>query len=748
MKMKLKSLSAFLTVIILTTAAACSQNTAEYSGGTYEHLSGAVKLSESSETDEFTLVAENDKLQLLMDKANVTFAILHKETGCIWYTNPIDRWNDAGAKAKVKQEMSSSFIVNYITERLMSDSAASFTYCVKDGNYKIVPVKAGVRVEFTFPKEGFVIPLELTLKGDSLSCRIPVSEIKETGENRLSGIDLFPYFDAGGSGDEGYVLLPDGCGALLDFNNGKYMYNQYSEKVYGRDPNFDLNRSNEVKQSVHLPVFGIKNNGKGLLAVITDGSAAAYVKANAAGKDSSYTNVYFSFELLSSDTYILGETVGSRVKLTQIIQEGYTDYKNIEVRYFFLTNGNDYDDMALRYKQYLVEEGGVSKRQVSSVPLFVETLGAIEKKEPILGIPFTVTKALTDYAEAVSMLEAFQKAGVSDLALIYNKWDKASVEERPPSRLSLISKMGGAKAFDRLQEFCRENHIGFFPNIELQKVRKWGNGYSAIFHAAKTISGNHVRVYSYDMATRFKEKTDFYWLLSPLFFEKLRGSLSVQLGRLNIDAAAMGSAGNMLYSDFRSDTHTRQDSLNELVGLVNTLRNSLGAVMIRGGDDYLLPYADCVVDVPSDASAFDATDRSVPFMQIVLSGLWNYAYTPVNLSPDPDEAVLTVAETGAMLHCYILDSSAIGELRTTSYTYLYSADKALWIPRAAQMYERLSPLMQKVKGKGIVNHETKQKGVTLTEYENGVCVIVNKTDTPVKIDGIDIPAKDFVVYQR
>jgi len=42
-------------------------------------------------------------------------------------------------------------------------------------------------------------------------------------------------------------------------------------------------------------------------------------------------------------------------------------------------------------------------------------------------------------------------------------------------------------------------------------------------------------------------------------------------------------------------------------------------------NDFALPYADFVTDVPGDFSRYDVLDETVPFLQMVYSGLTGYA---------------------------------------------------------------------------------------------------------------------------
>ena len=44
----------------------------------------------------------------------------------------------------------------------------------------------------------------------------------------------------------------------------------------------------------------------------------------------------------------------------------------------------------------------------------------------------------------------------------------------------------------------------------------------------------------------------------------------------------------------------------------------------------------------------------------------------------------------------------------------------------------------------IVSYE-EADGVSRTEFENGAVILVNRTEQPVTADGVEVPARDYVV---
>lgn len=84
----------------------------------------------------------------------------------------------------------------------------------------------------------------------------------------MAGLAVLPYFGSGTAKDDGYLLIPDGSGALVEFGTDKSAFKTYSQPVYGSDPAYAGDMDTSRKQPIRLPVFGIQRNGSAFLAEI------------------------------------------------------------------------------------------------------------------------------------------------------------------------------------------------------------------------------------------------------------------------------------------------------------------------------------------------------------------------------------------------------------------------------------------------------------------------------------------------
>ncbi|NCU27531.1 hypothetical protein EOM86_12585, partial [Candidatus Nomurabacteria bacterium] len=140
----------------------------------------------------------------------------------------------------------------------------------------------------------FVIPLEYSLKGTSLVVGLNTADLEYESSMPIHQIKLLQYFHAGSHEDKGYILVPDGSGSLIYFNNGKTNATPFSMKIYGQDHGSKLLQNNQVDEAARLPVFGIRNGGTSVFAQFEEGESLGGIDAYISRMRTSYNNAYFT----------------------------------------------------------------------------------------------------------------------------------------------------------------------------------------------------------------------------------------------------------------------------------------------------------------------------------------------------------------------------------------------------------------------------------------------------------------------
>lgn len=166
--------------------------------------------------EQVTLDTENMSLTYMVAEDQLT--LMDKASGAVWYNIPPDAEDDTVAQGSIKKEMKSSLIVSFIDEKNNNFTANSQTSCISRSTNKVFKTANGILVEYDFSrtKEQFMIPVLYTLGSNHFSAEILFDQINEYGNNKICDIKLLPYFGAGKTGEDGFLLVPDGSGAIVN----------------------------------------------------------------------------------------------------------------------------------------------------------------------------------------------------------------------------------------------------------------------------------------------------------------------------------------------------------------------------------------------------------------------------------------------------------------------------------------------------------------------------------------------------
>lgn len=95
-------------------------------------------------------VAENERLRLFVDESTGAIAVLNKETGETWYSNPPEQGKDPLASGVNKANLSSQLKIDYYNNFGQVNSINTFTDSVSHKQIKFEPIPSGVRVTYQF----------------------------------------------------------------------------------------------------------------------------------------------------------------------------------------------------------------------------------------------------------------------------------------------------------------------------------------------------------------------------------------------------------------------------------------------------------------------------------------------------------------------------------------------------------------------------------------------------------------------
>lgn len=714
----------------------------------------------------YTYLAMENEREAFYINEDGNFGILDKRTGKWFQSIPSeeDREADPIAKAVSKMRLGSDYQIIFIDQKGATSAKNTLAAAVNDGNVSLTATEEGLKVWYYVEDAGVTFSVLYQLTEDGFTVTIPFEDFTEpiyegrTAKDKeyvsywgIRDISVLPYFKAAGPEEEGYIMIPDGSGALINFNNQKSSYGAYSQEVYGRDPALPLTQVGATVKSVTMPVFGASFGDHGYFAIAESGEASAVINAMTSGSETSYNNAYVTFHYRQTMTasrtvasaYGTNNTLGTTVTVDNNAATPY-----YRIRYCLLDETSaDYVGMAECYRDYLVSNGLLKKESANDSPLYLTLYGGIEDTDYFLGIPYQSVTKLTTYKEAKEILEELFLGGVDQMAVRYCGWQKEGLEAVIPAKIKFESKLGGKNDFNALMDYGSNNGIRIFPDLDYLNFYQSGNGYSIHKDAVLAATNDTSYQYTYNLNTGAKQDTHRWQLLSPRLSSEAFSKLLSGKGNLDTDNISLGAVGSMVYSDFntRSLMH-RDDTVSIWSDMVQNAADSFEGVMVETGNIYAAMYADYIINVTSESTHFDLADDSVPFYQITLHGYVSYGTEPINLTADPGKAFLKALETGSNLNFSLIYGDTY-ELVETRYNSLYNAGYHDWKDTIQEYYSAAKTVLSVVAGSEITGHTQVADNVYRTEYGEAGVVYVNYGKRDVTVEGITVAAGGYVFLE-
>ncbi len=681
--------------------------------------------------------AENESFILLVDDRLGNLGIKNKSTGYIWWSSPLGATQDTIATPLIVNELRSSNVLRYgIPSRRTSNNLLRSG--TDDCEISVSDIAGGVRVTYDYKKTGFRLPVEYTLDGDCLKASLKVSDIQEPEDEKIATeVTIMGSFGAGSDTEDGEFVIPDGSGALVRFNNDRTMdMNAYQQRIYGPDVTAVPTSRGAVTEQIYLPVYGIIKGDNALLAVAAEGDSDAYLSAQVSKQSNSSFNLCnFTFILRGTDIFYMS---GNNSDKLTVFERGGIKSDDIEVRYYPISGKNlDFTDVAARYRQYLIDEKGITpKSAAGDAPMCVDLYGGTQKKKPVLGIPVTMKQDVTTYSEALDILTELKNNGVDDMAVTYNNWTTAGIKRHIDKKASPSGTLGGSKDFGRLTEFISDSGYEFYPAADNNCFYS-GGGYNSINATCVRISGAYSRIVSYDRAygipNGFKDNMS---LLSPDYFTEVCGGIAESYSSAGLSGASVSGMASALYGDYGKKDISRYKAMELAMEGFDKLSSTLDDGMTAdGANAYALPYVSRISGIPLNSSRFDIFNEDIPFYQAVMHGLIPYSGTAVNGSPDTDSLLLMSAATGSLLS-YDMLYGETSKLKDTDLDVYFYANHENWTSPAAEEYKLLKPLLAKVSDSYIVSYKTSADGkIITTGFSDGTTVTTDLDAGTFSYDG-------------
>lgn len=679
-----------------------------------------------------TDIFENDNYVMNLDEDTLGITLKDKKTSYV-YESVVE---DENSNQSWKGFLSSGISVELCTSKaampervdlIKGNAKKTFTY-----------YENGFDVAIEYPSYDFHIGLEVRLKEDGFSASVKKDSIKEGEDYKLSAVYLYPLFGATkGAEKEGYILIPEGAGALIDLkdNHGKYK-TPYAKKIYGSNAGIEAPGESYYNQpavveleKITAPVFGMvyTKSKQGFLGVAEDGQYNAEILAYPNGVMTDYNWVTARFNY--REIYTMQTAASSGVPTFE--KKPYM--RDISISYKTV-NGDqaDYTGLAKVYQQYLVQKGDLQKQE-DRFQIKVDFFGADTKKWFIFNqvVPMTTIKDMEE------IIDNMVQSGVKDLLPVYTGWQQKGASLNYGSgKFKVERKLGSQKELYDLAKELKQKDISLVLKQDFLLANP-----KRFYNTAKDIVKGINQMLAEKPTNAYVFPYMYY--LTP---SKTLSFVKQWIGRYEdtaIGNIALSSLPDTLFSYYsggkiytRGDTaEMYEESLKELQDFNISLENP---------NEYLWKYTGKFYDMPLSTSNYSYISKEVPFLPIVLRGYLPYWAQYSNFKANETQYFLKMLEYGAYPN-FLLTKESPNKLRNTNSSYIYTSEYEVLKPTIKNYYESIGSVLRQVEGSGIKSHTYLNDKVVSVLYDNGVNILINYSDSDYKNGEVTVGAMSYQV---
>lgn len=729
-----------VAIIVLVVVLVLNGSQPDVLSGSHDHSDPIPALGEKvNAKDDYVLVAESDTYKLYYYEPRFSVKLENKQTGAVMESTVSDEKLHEDINNTWKGYVQSGIVlsaiigtINTYQVDLLNVENEINTWKTDQGIYAQISFKGNYQFE---------LGVEVSLAGNGLTVRVPEESIKENKEGTyISTVALFPflgytYLDE----QEGYMLVPDGNGALiyLDDKEGRYTTG-FSGLIYGQDDGMTSNakvstlwgRYETVTQSnnVLAPIFGMAHLEDELayLGIVESGDERCSVEVTPNGVMVDYNRCFARF--LLRDVYVQPLTQSNSGTVIEVEKDRL--HSDLVVHYFLLSGDDaNYSGMANLYRDYLLANNKIQKRDLS-YNTRVDFLGT-EREEFLMG---TTAVTMTTVEDVKDILSELRGLGVQNVLSVYRGWQSGGLYNVPITSYKADGNIGGSSALTNLvrSEAQQGNTIYLYNDALTVNARTNSTTYNVMKMVNKRTFKMDVNGQVYDT---------FYYLMPG----RSSGNLDRFVKDINNkdvgNLALAGITGKLFSYSSKGFYYSRTDTMDIYLDAVKAAHENSSLVM-ETPNAYLWEYADAFLDMPLSSSDYLYLDQEIPFLSMVLKGVVPMYSEYVNFEANKTENFLQMVESG-MYPSFYVSAEDSSKLIYTNSNKLYSLEYASYRDTIAEYDAALRALAEKTGGACIIGHERLDNGIVKVTYDNGVKIYVNYTESALSADGLTVDALSY-----
>ncbi len=747
-----------------------------------------VEISEINH-DEYVELYENDNFIFSYKESTMVIAVTDKRNDYTWKSGldnipnrDIDEMNDDAIRNEEEPEYLPKEDRLNTTYTGIANSLVTLEFYDRSNNRKLSSIGKDENVvtdfrqfaddhyvvEVNHREVGVEFNLHIRFTDTGMNLAIPHEEIEEDEDSQLAAFYLMPFMGATGGTKihwdpetedytnrvpnemkPGYVLVPDGPGALIRFRDNDSEILAYEGDIYGEDPSqkatyYSLQNNTIPINDPTMPVYGIAhgNDQNAFVAYAVEGAEYMSIVVQ---PEENMTNYYWSYPRFAYNNQYF-QAYNKRGDGYYTLMET-SNPLNISVNYDFLagdgedgSHSADYVGMAQRYREYLIEAGYLREENRTEVedniPIRLDFIMA-EAKKDVIGYRDEI---LTNVEAVETILTDLSQEGVENINAGLLGWQKGGVTLASPNRTNFNSSIGSRREFEDLISFARSSGITLSFAQDYLKITDGQVGLSR--NVARHASGF------------YNEVTDAGLPITTSYYARPERSVQWMNNQtstfedMGVNAYTIQGISNGVVSDFtgRDNWISRTEARNIYAANISELTDS-GEIAMDKPNAYLWALADSYLQAPVYSSQQLLQTDNVPFLQMVLGSSMDVFAQYSNFSFYEQSDILRMIDYNSYPSFVLTDESA-HLLSDTNLVQYYSTEYDLYKDLILNVYDKVDAALSSVREANWLDREVLAPGVNINRYEldgEEISIIINYTDEAYDYQGTEVAALDYAL---
>lgn len=735
---------------------------------------------EDLEPSEFELLYETENLSYYFREDRDVLAIKDKRNGYLWKTGLDIEFNknlEAACKLvpddqkidclPIEDRLNTTFtgIANSILTIEYYDISSSIRRISSASDAGVTSKLATVnddpshrRLDVRFGTLRIDIKVHIYFDDDGIRYEIRDEEITGEGVGVLAGVMLTPFLGASGGAKlywdperenfrrsvpnptlDGYVLVPDGPGALIRFVDRNTSLTSYNGNIYGEDLTesdyyYGWETSYLPLKSPMMPVFGIAHGNRqaAFVAYATSGGEYMNIIVSPEANLTNYTYAYPRFEYNKLFHQVYNRQGDGYFTLME-----NRNHFDISMRYDFLANDGssdsypaDYVGMALKYRDYLKENDGLPTtiKDKGDIPIRLDFVMS-DIKRSVFGMEDVI---VTTANQVKDILNDVKTLGIAKVTSGLLGWQKGGITNGHPGKTDWTGAIGSQSEFKELSDAAKE--LGYDVSLSQNYVMIHRDQVNYLNTAAKHMNGWYL-----EYRLRDNMPVSLFGYAKPSTSAKWMLDQSRRLAGVGFDSFTVEGITNVLISEYTKESSDVHKTIEMYKESFEQLEDDW-KISSTMPNEYLWKYVDRFLQAPVYSSQFLIQTDTVPFLQLVINNNMEMYAPYSNFSFYTRQDILRMIDYN-LSPSFVLTNQPSYQLTLTNSARFYSTEYIQYKDLIQQIYSDVNEALKDVTHAQWIDRVVLENGVILNEYDNGWVVVINYTQEPIVVFNTTVEAE-------